>query len=100
MKSLILRIQKWAYELKAQQRGAIEAVVAEVIIGVIGLIIIGSVIVGLWPAAQSNNAAVASLTQTDIATTIFKAVWPYLLLALIAGIVIGLLTHYFKGRSS
>ena len=94
----LLNIKNWAIDYK--EKGAIEAVVAEVIIGIIGLIIIGSVIVGMWPNAQANNAAVAALTQTDIATTILKAVWPFLLLALVAGIVISLLVHYFKGNNS
>ena len=91
-------IKNWALSYK--EKGAIEAVVAEVIIGIIGLIIIGSVIVGMWPNAEANNASVAALTQTDVATTILKAIWPFLLLALVAGIVISLLVHYFRGHNS
>ena len=94
----LLNIKNWA--LAHKQKGAIEAVVAEVIIGIIGLIIIGSVIVGMWPNAESNNASVAAITETDVATTILKAVWPFLLLALVAGIVISLLVHYFRGHNS
>lgn len=85
-------------KLKTEQNGAmsIEVVITEVILGIIGLVIIGSVLISMWPVAMGINGSVAALTQTDIATTIFKAIWPYLLLGLIAGICIALLVHYFK----
>lgn len=43
------------------------------IAGIIGI----SVLVAMWPEIQTQTAAVAALTQTDIGTTILQVVAPF-----------------------
>jgi len=87
----------------AAQKGAmnIGALITSIILGVVGLVIIGNVILQMWPQFLTTNTAIQVLTtaNTDIGTKILAVLWPFVGLGLIAGLTITLLIHFLRGHS-
>ena len=96
---IIRKLLSLATKVVKNQTGSINisGVITTAILGIIGLIIIGNVLINMWPVWLANNAAVQVLTtaNTDVGTKIWATIWPYVGLGLIASICIGLLIKMF-----
>ena len=96
---IISKLLSWSTKVRKNQRGSINiaSIITTAILGIIGLVIIGNVLINMWPVWLTNNAAVQVLTtaNTDIGTKIWATIWPYVGLGLIASICIGLLIKMF-----
>ena len=96
---IIRKLLSLATKVVKNQTGSINisGVITTAILGIIGLIIIGNVLINMWPVWLANNAAVQVLTtaNTDVGTKIWATIWPYVGLGLIASISIGLIIKMF-----
>jgi hypothetical protein len=72
----------WVKRL-ASQKGEI-ALVGAIVSGIVGVVVIGLLVVNLWPTFLTSITGVAALTATDTATTTLKGIWP--LVGVVAGI--------------
>lgn len=74
---------------RALQRGAFG--IGAVISVTIGIVVIGALVVALWPTITGTNTSIQALTQTDAGTTTMKAIWPIALIVIGVGIGAGLI---------
>lgn len=72
------------------QRGSI---VQNIIVGVVGVVVIGAILVALWPTFIGTGTSVAALTQTDTGTKTLQAIWPIVLVVGGIGISIAALMY-------
>jgi len=63
--------------------------VGAVISVTVGVVVIGAVIVALWPTITGTNTSVQALTQTDAGTTTMKALWPIAIIVIGIGVAAG-----------
>ena len=57
----------------------------------IGVLVIGTVVVALWPTITGTNTSVAALTQTDTGTKTLQSFWPIIITVVGVGIGAGVI---------
>lgn len=63
--------------------------VAGIIGGVIGIVVLAKVAVAMWPTFVGTGTDVAALTQTDAGTETLQAIWPIVIVVVGIGIAAG-----------
>ena len=63
--------------------------VGAVISVTVGIVVIGAILVALWPTITGTNTSVQAMTQSDAGTTTLKALWPIAIIVIGIGVAAG-----------
>lgn len=69
----------------------LETMLSMVVGAIVLLLVVGYLIVNMWPQVTTLSDNISSMTGTDAGTTMFQALWPVILIIVVIVILVALI---------